>query len=132
MKLKIKVIIKYRFFYLIDFPVMKFFVEDETEDEGFVRDFAQILGHVDSDHKVPETKNLKIKRLIVDSYYLIFKKSNSKFLKFCCISENLNHFIIVEILKKPVLKYPTLRYCITLSNQYYQWKFKHLNILVIG
>ncbi len=58
MKLKIKVIIKYRFFNLIDFPVMKFFVEDEAEDEGLVRDFAQILGHVDSDHKV--AKKIKI------------------------------------------------------------------------
>jgi hypothetical protein len=35
---------------------MKFFVEDKAEDEGFVRDFAQILGHVDSDHEVPEKK----------------------------------------------------------------------------
>ncbi len=59
MKLKIKVIIKYRFFYLIDFPVMKLFVEDETEDEGFVRDFAQILGHIDSDHEVPEKKKFE-------------------------------------------------------------------------
>jgi hypothetical protein len=25
-----------------------------------------------------------------------------------------------------------LRYCVTLSNQYYYWKFKYLNILVIG
>jgi hypothetical protein len=42
---------------------MKLFVEDKAEDEGFVRDFAQILGHIDSDHKVPETKNLKIKKI---------------------------------------------------------------------
>jgi hypothetical protein len=45
---------------------MKLFVEDETEDEGLVRDFAQILGHVDSDHEVPEKKKLKNKKLMVD------------------------------------------------------------------
>jgi hypothetical protein len=53
---------------------MKFFVEDKAEDEGFVRDFAQILGHIDSDHEVPEKKKLKNKKLIVDSYYLMHKK----------------------------------------------------------
>ena len=62
---------------------MNFLVEYETEDERFVGDFAEVLGHVDSDHEISEKS---IPKFIMKS---VFKKLKNVS-KFTIISDFKN------------------------------------------